>query len=238
MRRRPPVRGILRIVVCSSGRRGMKIGVLGTGVVGTTIATKLVELGHEVMLGSRTPDNQKAAAWVAATGSRATQGTFADAGAFGEIVFNCTAGTGSLDALRSVARQDLSDKVLVDVSNSLDFSQGMPPSLFVPSTDSLGERIQRELPEARVVKTLNTVNANVMVDPGRVGTDHDVFVCGNDPNAKAQLSELLQAFGWPSEHVVDLGDISASRGVEAYLLLWLRVRSTRGTSEFNIRVVG
>jgi predicted dinucleotide-binding enzyme len=211
---------------------------LGTGVVGRTIATKLVELGHEVTMGSRTQDNERATEWVSTTGGNAAQGTFADAAAFAEIVFNCTAGSGSLDALRSIAPQDLAGKVVIDVSNALDFSRGTPPSLFVPSTDSLGEQIQRELPGARVVKTLNTVNALVMVDPGRVGTDHDVFVCGNDPQAKAQVSELLQAFGWPSEHVVDLGDISASRGVEAYLLLWLRLYGARGTSEFNIRVVG
>jgi predicted dinucleotide-binding enzyme len=207
-------------------------------MVGTIIASKLVELGHEVMLGSRTRDNEKAAAWVDSVGQRAWQGTFADSAAFGELVCNCTAGTASLEALRSIPAADLSGKVLVDVSNPLDFSQGMPPSLFVPSTDSLGERIQRLLPEARVVKSLNTVNANVMVDPARVGADHDVFVCGNDPDAKAQVSGLLEAFGWPAEHVVDLGDISAARGLEAYLLLWLALRGAVGTSEFNIRIVG
>ena len=190
----------------------MKIGVLGTGTVGRTIATKLVALGHEVTMGSRTADNEQAAEWVAEAGDRAAQGTFADAAAFGEIVFNCTAGVASLEALGSIATDDLAGKILVDVANPLDFSQGMPPTLSVSNTDSLAEQIQRALPDARVVKALNTVNAMVMVDPGRVPGEHDVFLCGNDADAKARVTQLLESFGWPSERVVDLGDISGREG--------------------------
>jgi predicted dinucleotide-binding enzyme len=141
----------------------VKIGVLGTGVAGTTISTKLLALGHEVMLGSRTADNEQAAAWVASAQKGARQGTFADAAAFGELVFNCTSGTASLEALGAAGEENLAGKVLVDVANPLDFSQGRPPRLSVCNDDSLGEQIQRAFPDAKVVKALNTVNVGVMV---------------------------------------------------------------------------
>jgi hypothetical protein len=214
----------------------MRIGVLGTGMVGEAIATKLVGLGHDVMMGSRTADNERAAAWVASAGARASQGTFADAAAHGEVVFNCTAGEASLEAIGSARTEDLAGKVLVDVSNPLDHSRGMPPGLFVSSFDSLGEQIQRAFPDARVVKALNTVNCEVMVDPAKVPGEHDVFVCGNDEAAKTAVVELLGSFGWPAEHVVDLGDITAARGAEAYLLLWIRLWGALGTGYFNINV--
>jgi predicted dinucleotide-binding enzyme len=215
----------------------VKIGVFGTGMVGRAIATKLVELGHEVMMGSRTADNETAAAWVTAAGKGASQGTFADAGSHGELLFNCTSGEASLEAIGSATPRDLAGKVLVDVANPLDHSHGMPPGLFVSSFDSLGEQIQRAFPDARVVKTLNTVNCDVMVDPGKVPGGHDVFVCGNDQSAKDAVRELLESFGWPADHVLDLGDITASRGTEAYLLLWIRLWGALGTGHFNVGVV-
>jgi hypothetical protein len=165
----------------------------------------------------------------------ASQGTFANAAAFGEIVFNCTAGAGSLDALEATGAANLRGKILVDVANPLDFSHGMPPSLFAGNTDSLGERIQAAFPEARVVKTLNTVNANVMVDPGRVPGESDVFVCGNDAGAKSEVTRILKDFGWRS--VIDLGDITAARGTEFYLHLWLRLWGAFKTPDLNIHVV-
>jgi len=133
--------------------------------------------------------------------------------------------------------EHLARKTLVDVANPLDFSQGMPPRLFICNTDSLAEQIQRAFPDARVVNTLNTINCEVMVDPAKVPREHDVFVCGNDAAAKAQVVELLRSFGWPAERIHDLGDISAARGTEAYLLLWLRLRGTLQTGHFNIKVV-
>jgi predicted dinucleotide-binding enzyme len=213
----------------------MKIGVLGTGMVGTTIATKLVALGHDVMLGSRTRDNEKAAAWVKEAGAKATAGTFADAAAFGELVFNCTLGAATLEALGSTGSA-LDGKILIDTSNPLDFSKGMPPSLFSGNTDSLGEQIQRALPKAKVVKALNTINCQLMVDAGRLQGDHDVFVCGDDAEAKARVREILQGwFGWKS--VVDLGGIGSARGTESYLPLWIRLWGALGTADFNIKVV-
>lgn len=214
----------------------MKIAVLGTGMVGETIASKLVALGHEVKMGSRSATNEKAAAWVKKAGAKASQGTFADASAFGELLFNCTLGTGSIEALEAAGKQNLKGKILVDTSNPLDFSKGMPPSLFTPSNDSLGERIQRAFPELKVVKSLNTINANVMVEPSRVPGEHAVFVSGNDAEAKRQVKQLLtEGFGW--KQVIDLGDITTSRGTESYLMLWLRLWGALGTPDFNISIV-
>jgi predicted dinucleotide-binding enzyme len=206
-------------------------------MVGIAIGTKLVELGHDVMMGSRSADNERAGEWVASAGARASQGTFADAAAHGELIFNCTAGEASLEAIGSARPGDLEGKTLVDVSNPLDHSRGMPPGLFTSTFDSLGEQIQRAHPDTRVVKTLNTVNCEVMVDPGKVPGEHDVFVCGNDEAAKAQVVELLRSFGWPAEHVLDLGDITTARGTEAYLMLWIRLWGALQTGHFNVRVV-
>lgn len=214
----------------------MRIGVLGTGIVGTTIGAKLVELGNDVRMGSRSRDNHRAAAWASEVGERASTGTFADAAEHGELVFNCTAGAASLDALGAAREENLAGKLLVDVSNPLDFSREGLPTLFVCNADSLGERIQAAFPAARVVKTLNTVNCEVMVDPGKVPGEHVVFVSGDDPGAKAEATALLEGFGWSAQRVIDLGDISTARGPEMYLPLWLRLMGAIGTPEFNVAV--
>jgi predicted dinucleotide-binding enzyme len=214
----------------------MKIAVIGTGIVGTTIATKLVELGHDVKMGSRSATNEKAATWVKTAGVRASQGTFADAAAFGELAFNCTSGMGSLAALEAAGATNLAGKILVDISNALDFSKGMPPTLSVCNTDSLGEKIQRALPETRVIKTLNTMNCNLMVNPALLAGDHDVFVSGNDAAAKGRVVEILKGwFGW--KHVVDLGDITTARGTEMLLPFWIRMMGAAQTPMFNFHIV-
>ena len=210
----------------------MRIGVLGTGMVGSAIASKLASLGHEVRMGSRSAGNEKAVAWAAGAGDAASEGSFVDAAEFGEILFNCTAGGGALAALTAAGEGNLAGKLLIDVSNPLDFSQS-PPGLLITNTDSLGEQIQRGFPEARVVKALNTMNCDVMVDPGKVRGDHVAFVCGNDADAKAEAKGVLGEFGWPAERVLDLGDISSARGTEGYLPLWLRMMGALGTSHFN-----
>lgn len=215
----------------------MKIAVLGTGIVGTTLGTKLVERGHEVMMGSRTRGNGKAKLWSETTGPGASHGTFAEAAEFGEVILNCTAGIGTLEALRSAGAGNLSGKILIDVANPLDFSRGMPPTLTVCNTDSLGEQVQRAFPEARVVKALNTMNCGVMVDPGRVPGEHHLFLCGDDPAAKRQVGEwLMEWFGWTPAAVIDLGDISASRGTEMVLPLWIRIMMARQSADFNFHV--
>jgi len=211
----------------------MGIAVLGTGVVGRTIGSKLVEIGHEVRMGSRRAGNDAAVAWAEEAGA-AGEGSFGDAAGFGEIVFNCTAGGSSLDALAAAGEANLAGKVLIDVANPLDFSAGMPPTLSICNDDSLGERIQATFPEARVVKALNTVNSAVMVEPARVGGDHVVFVCGEDAGAKGEVEELLGSFGWPAERIVDLGGIAAARGTEMYLPLWLTLYGKLGSGDFNI----
>lgn len=214
----------------------MKIAVLGTGMVGDTVGGKLVALGHEVKMGSRSATNEKAAAWVKKAGGKASQGTFADAAAFGELLFNCTSGDGSLPALEAAGRANLQGKILVDIANPLDMSKGFPPTLSISNTDSLGERIQRTYPGLKVVKTLNTVNTSVMVDPSRVPGEHTLFLCGNDAEAKAQVKRILtEWFGW--KQLIDLGDITQSRGTEGYLPLWLRLYGVLGTADFNIHVV-
>lgn len=200
----------------------MRIGVLGTGMVGRTVSGKLEALGHDVRVGSRTAGDGKV--------------VFADAAAHGEVLFNCTAGSGSLDALAAAGEENLAGKLLIDVSNALDFSGG-GPALFTTSTDSLGERIQAAFPAARVVKALNTMNCTVMVDPGLVPGDHVVFVCGNDDAAKDEARELLGEFGWPAERIVDLGDISGARGTEMYVMLWVLLMRTTGSATFNIAVL-
>jgi len=214
----------------------MKIGVLGTGVVGETIGSKLVQLGHEVRMGSRQAGNEKARAWAESVGGAASEGSFADAAAHGELVFNCTPGAHSLEALEAAGRDNLARKVLVDVANPLDFSTG-GPTLSVCNTDSVGEQIQRAFPDALVVKALNTINCDVMVDPAAVPGEHDVFVCGDDDDAKQQVVELLRSFGWPAARIRDLGGIASSRGTEMYLIFWLKLMSALGTPHFNVAVL-
>ncbi|HEY2901761.1 MAG TPA: NAD(P)-binding domain-containing protein [Polyangia bacterium] len=213
----------------------MKIGIFGSGMVGNALGTKFVQLGHEVKMGSRSASNEKAAAWVKNAGAKASQGTFADAAAFGEIVLNCTAGAVSLPALEAAGAKNLSGKILIDVSNPLDFSKGMPPSLSVCNTDSVGEQLQRAFPDVKVVKALNTVNSALMINPAALSGEHDLFICGNDAGAKKRVTEILREwFGWKS--VLDVGDISAARATEAIILLWVRLYGTFQSPHFNWHV--
>jgi len=212
----------------------MRIGILGTGVVGQTIGTRLVQLGHDVTLGSRTATNEKAAKWVADNGPRARQGAFADAAAFGEIVFNCTAGQVSLEVLKAAGGENINGKIVVDVSNPLDFSKGFPPTLTVCNTDSVAEQIQSAFPHVKVVKSLNTMTASVMVNPSLVAGEHDVFVSGNDAGAKQQVSDLLRSFGW--KNIIDLGDVTSARGVEMVLPLWLRLMGNFKSPVMNFHI--
>lgn len=216
----------------------MRIAVLGTGVAGRTLAGKLVEVGHSVTMGSRSATNEAATKWASGAGPRAKTGTFHDAAADGEVVINATRGTVSLDVLAAASTRNLGGKVLIDVANPLDDSAGFPPSLSISNTDSLAETIQRAFPTAKVVKALNTMRADVMVNPQRLaGGDHDAFLAGDDPEAKELVAGLLAEFGWGPEHIRDLGPLDAARGMEMWLPLWLRIFMTQGNSPFNIKVV-
>lgn len=216
----------------------MKIAVFGTGMVGDTIGSKLIQLGHQVMMGSRTKDNEKAMAFVEKNNQNAMSGTYADAASFGEIIFNCTAGAGSLEALTQAGEKNLNGKIIVDISNPLDFSKGMPPSLAIVNTNSLGEEIQKAFPQTKVVKTLNTMWCGLMVNPAMINeADHNVFMSGNDAQAKAQVQIILKSFGWLDKNIIDLGDISTARGTEMFLPLWLRIWGATNNGAFNIKIV-
>jgi predicted dinucleotide-binding enzyme len=211
----------------------MKIGILGSGMVGQALAAKLAEQGQEVMVSSRNP--AKVAAWAGSVGVKV--GSLSDTAAHGEIVINATKGDASLEALRAAGEANLAGKILVDIANPLDFSRGMPPTLWVSNTDSLGEQIQRAFPPAKVVKTLNTLNAGLMVNPDALaGGDHTIFVSGNDAAAKAEVSRLLaEWFGW--RDIIDLGDISTARGTEALLPVWIRLMMAFGHVNFQFKIV-
>lgn len=224
----------------------MKIAVLGTGIVGPTISAALSALGHDVVIGTRDPHATLARTEPAATGGppfaawhaahpRIDVATFAAAAARADLVVNATNGAGSLAALTGAGVENLAGKVIVDIANPLDFSRGFPPSLNPVNTDSLGEQIQRAFPEARVVKTLNTMTASVMVDPaGVAGGEHSVFVSGNDAAAKETVSGLLAAMG--HRDIIDLGDITTARGAEMMLPIWVRLWGALGTGVFNFKV--
>ncbi|MCA9546305.1 MAG: NAD(P)-binding domain-containing protein [Myxococcales bacterium] len=213
------------------------IAVLGTGMVGQAIAGKLVALGHPTVMGSRRADHPGGQTWAAAAGPKARLDTFAAATAAAEVVFLCVKGEHALAVLESIGAAALAGKVLVDLTNPLDFSKGMPPTLFVSNDDSLGEQIQRAFPTARVVKTLNTLNCDLMVNPGRLPEPTDVFLSGNDGSAKATVRGLLESFGWAPDRITDLGDITTARGTEAWLPLWIRLWGAFKSADYNLRLV-
>lgn len=214
----------------------MNISVLGTGMVGMAIASKLVSLGHNVKMGARDANNSKATEWAGTAGVNASCGTFAESIAFGEIIFNCVLGAAAVEVLSTAGDKALDGKIVIDISNPLDFSKGMPPTNFIGNTDSLGETIQRAFPKAHIVKSLNTVSAPVMINPAVIPGDHDIFICGNDTGAKTEVTKILQDwFGWKS--VVDLGDISASRVTEAWVLFWVRIMMLTGSPMHNLKIV-
>jgi len=217
----------------------MNIGILGTGSVGLTLADKLISIGHVVFIGSRSKTHPKAIEFIEKHPLNCQTGTFEECAKFGAILFNCIAGMVSIEALKLAGAENLAKKVLVDVSNPLDFSNGMPPSLSVVNTTSMAETIQSNFPETHVVKALNTMWAGLMVNPNLVeGGDHDTFLAGNNEEAKETVKGILESFGWISKHILDLGDITKARGLEMYLPLWLSIYGANKTGAFNIKIVG
>jgi hypothetical protein len=221
----------------------MKIGILGSGVVAQTLGAKLVELGHDVALGTRDPkklDEKKNMAgtlrdWLGQVKNKAKVVTFKEAAAHGDLLINATHGQASVEALQMADAAKVGSKVLIDTANELDFSKGMPPAVLASQERSVAERIQLAFPGLRVVKCFNTMAATVMVNPKAVKDgDHTIFVAGNDKDAKAKVSELLKSFGWSD--ILDLGDISAARGPEMYMALWLRLWGAVGKGNVNIKV--
>ncbi|HBO74484.1 MAG TPA: NADP oxidoreductase [Marinilabiliales bacterium] len=229
----------------------MKVAIIGTGGVGQTIASKLISLGHQVMIGTRNVAEKLASQAKDGYGNppfsewhqqnqQIKLGTFAESAAFGELVINATQGINSINALQLAGANNLNGKILIDIANPLDFSKGMPPGLLsgLSNTHSLGEEIQQAFPEVKVVKTLNTMWAGLMVNPALISHgDHSNFICGNDQEAKQKVKLLLNEFGWKDENILDLGDISASRGTEAILPIWLRIMGAKQSAAFNFKVV-
>ncbi|MFB7979028.1 NADPH-dependent F420 reductase [Streptomyces vinaceus] len=219
----------------------MRYAVLGTGIVGRTVAARLVSLGHEVVIGTRDPGTTSArteyAEWQEAH-PQVDLAPFADAAQHGEVLVNATGGQVSVAALTEADAEHLDGKVLIDIANPLDFSRGFPPTLDPVDDDSLGELLQRTFPGLRVVKTLNTMNCQVMVEPGRVPGEHSVFLSGEDADAKKSVRELLYSFGWPEASVLDLGGIESARGTEMLLPIWLRLMGTLGHTDFNFHIQG
>jgi 8-hydroxy-5-deazaflavin:NADPH oxidoreductase len=218
----------------------MKIGILGTGAVGEHIGSALIKKGHYVLMGSRKAGHERAVEWKKKGGDSANEGSFEDAAIYGDLVFLCLNGEHALEALDMVDKRQLDGKIVIDLTNPLDFSQGMPPRILEKyHTVSLGERIQEAIPQAHVVKTLNTVNHQLMVDARLVNKgDHTLFICGNDANAKNQVKHfLVDNFHWTPDDLLDLGDIRAARVAEVYVPLWVHIWQAIGTPMFNIKVV-
>jgi 8-hydroxy-5-deazaflavin:NADPH oxidoreductase len=226
----------------------MNIAVFGTGMVGQAIASRLAELGNNVTMGTRDvarsiEKNQKDHSgksfneWYTEWKDKVALSTYRDAAAHAEVIFNCTSGNGSVDALTLAGKDVLKGKVLMDVANPLDFSNGAPPSLNPCNTDSLGEVIQRTFPELHVVKTLNTMNCFLMVNPTLVPGDHNVFLSGNNAEAKSKAKAILSSFGWKEKNILDLGDITTARGTEQLLPIWLRLWGSLKTPMFNFNIV-
>jgi predicted dinucleotide-binding enzyme len=221
----------------------MKIGIIGSGVVAQTLGTKLIELGHDVVLGTRDPaklDEKKNMAvtlreWLGKN-KKGRVASFAEAAAHGDLLISATHGQASVDALKLAGADKVGTKVLIDTANELDFSKGMPPAALASQTNCLAERIQAAFPNLKVVKSLNTIGAAVMVAPQALaGGEHTVFVSGNDVAAKGTVAELLKTFGW--KDVLDLGDVSSARGPEMYMAMWLRLWGATGTGMVNVKVV-
>ncbi|WP_327132202.1 NAD(P)-binding domain-containing protein [Streptomyces sp. NBC_01343] len=219
----------------------MRYAVLGTGIVGRTVAARLASLGHEVVIGTRDPEVTLArteyAEWQSAN-PQVGLASFPDAARHGDVLVNATGGQVSVAALTEADAAHLDGKVLIDIANPLDFSHGFPPTLDPVDDDSLGELLQRTFPGLRVVKTLNTMNCQVMVEPARVPGEHNVFMSGEDADAKKSVRELLHSFGWPEESILDLGGIESARGTEMLLPVWLRLMGTLGHADFNFHIQG
>ena len=225
----------------------MNVGIFGTGNVGQTIAARFAALGHNVVIGTRDPDATMARTEPDRMGSppyRTWQAahpavrlaTFADTASSGEILVNASSGEATLQVLEAAGEDNLNGKILIDVANPLDLSQGFPPSLSVVNTDSLGEQIQRRFPSTKVVKTLNTMNCTLMMQPEQLaGADHTVFVSGDDTDAKATVGDWLRTIGWTD--IVDLGDITTARGTEMLIPLWIRLFGQLQTPAFQFKVV-
>ena len=203
----------------------MRIGIIGSGQVGQALGRGFAAAGHDVKLGSRTPDSEKVTTWVNETEGNTSAGTFRAVAAFGEMLVLATFWAGTEEAIELAGSEHFGGKTVIDVTNPMDFSLGMPPFLTHGNNDSGGEQIQRWLPDAKIVKAFNIVGSADMVNPDFPGGEPDMFVCGDDPKARAEVAAICRAFGW--KRVTDLGDIKAARHMEALANFWVNLGLVR-----------
>ncbi len=213
----------------------MKIGILGSGRVGQTLGTGFAANGHDVMIGTREPSKPELRQWLKSANGHGAVGTFAEAAAHGDLLVLATAGKAALDVIDSAGMERFNGKVLIDVTNPLEFNNGSTPGLFVGLTDSLGERVQRKLPQSKVVKCFNTMNASTMTSPKMIQGLADVLVCGNDAAAKREVAKLIKTFGWGAP--IDLGGIDGARWMEAWVPLWMRIANAQGSWNVALRIL-
>ncbi len=212
----------------------MQIGIIGSGDVARSLGVGFVTTGHRVQLGSRHPDAEPLRAWRARVGDAGSIGTFAEAGDFGDLLVLATHGVHNPEAIEATGRARFDGKVLIDVTNPLEFDAAGRPKLAIGGTDSAGERVQRLLPRARVVKAFNTVGHALMFRPKLPGGPPDMFLCGNDPSAKAEVEEILHTFGWTP---IDVGGIEGARMLESLCQLWLIAARQVGSWDVAFRLL-
>jgi predicted dinucleotide-binding enzyme len=213
-----------------------KIGILGTGVVGTALATGFATLGHEVRMGARSAGHEKALQWVATSGGKGSEGTFADAAKFGDIIVMATLGVANPEVVKAAGPTHFAGKIVIDATNPLDFSGGFPPDLAIKGNDSGGETLQRLLPKAKVVKAFNIVTSALMFRPELPGGPPDMLIAGDDADAKKAVTKILAEFGWP--RTIDVGGIKAARWLEAMCIAWVLACGASGNWRQAFRLIG
>jgi predicted dinucleotide-binding enzyme len=213
----------------------MNVGVLGRGVVGQRLAAAFNERGHDVMIGTRDPSNEELQSWLAGEGAGIRAGTLGDVAAFGELLVIAVLGNAAEDAISQAGPERFAGKVVIDATNPLDFSQGPPPRLSISGHDSLGEHIQRAIPDAKVVKAFNTIGNMYFADPTFAEGHATMFIAGDDEGAKATVGEILESFGWPPP--VDIGGIEGSRELEAMCILWVKIGVRRGAWDHGFKLL-
>jgi 8-hydroxy-5-deazaflavin:NADPH oxidoreductase len=214
----------------------MNVGVLGRGAVGRRLVGAFRDRGHNVMIGSRDPANAELQSWLAGDGAGVQAGTHAETADFGELLVLAVLGNAAEEAIAEAGPENFADKVVIDAMNPLDFSQeGAPPRLSITGYDSLGERVQRAIPDARVVKAFNIVGNPYMANPHLSEGQPTMLIAGDDDGAKATVSEVLESFGWPP--AVDVGKIDASRELESLCILWVRIGLQRGAWDHAFKLL-
>jgi len=215
--------------------RQMRVGVLGSGQVGQRLAAGFRGRGHEVMIGSRDPAKPELVRWLSGEGAGIEAGTFAAAAAHGELVVLAVLGNAAEQAIAEAGPENFSGKVVIDAMNPLDFSGGFPPKLSIAGQDSLGERVQRALPDARVVKAFNTIGSAYFVDPNFTEGDPTMLIAGDDEDAKRAVADVLADFGW--SQTVDIGGIEGSRELEAICIAWVKIGGARGAWDHGFKLL-